>query len=272
MVTGILLTGMYNIGVSGNNKIMTPDGIKVDLKDVPFVRYRFENYGEAELEFIKNNKVKFPCIHIIDMTLNENTVDLIKKIDASIEKVAKFVFIDVDDRCAAHGLSEDILDLVRGLDEVSVDRISVRDKSNNLFGEILASMQKTIRRVTSLSEDSVGICGGPYCFGGDACLTAVRARELIAKYSDHPETEVVPSANHAGTIDGVDGESFTNNCGCIRYHIYSRDVEAPATKTAKVAKVPKEEKVKVPKEPKPEAEKKVKESKPKAKGYTSIEW
>ena len=274
MVTGILLTGTYNVGINTNGKLKTPNGTTISINDVPFVRYRFNQYGPAEMEFIQNNMKRFQCLNIIDIELNSQTCNILEDIENRELNIAKFIMIPITNEEILHGLSSDVMEYLDNLSGYEVDRIVLKDVSNNSFPEALNRFRSEIAKMSSLrsmgiKELNIGICGGPYCFSGDACLTAVRARELMAKYSERKD-DVVPSANHEGKLDNVNFEGCTNTCGCIRYHVYKHDVEAPAIK--KEAKETSENSSDT-KEEKKETVKKEKEPKVvKPKGYTTIAW
>lgn len=232
MVTSIVLTGMFNIGISSTGKIKTPDGVTVALNDIPFVRYRFEQYGEKELAFIKENKQKFPCVHIVELALNEETFKIIDTLDDMDDSIGKIIYVDVTDKEVIDGFSDSTIKLLNDLSGYDFDRLSIRDKSDTLFPLALNRLKKQIKEAYQIKEDDIGVCGGPCCFtNGNACLTALKARELLEKYSMQDDV-VVPSANHEGKIDNADNmESCTNKCGCIRYHVYSKDVAAPSGKS-----------------------------------------
>lgn len=274
MITSIVLTGMYKIGISATNKIKTPDGVTIELKDIPFVRYRFNTYGEAELKFIEENKKKFPCVHIIEINLNEETFDLLDTIDEMELDVAKLIYVDIFDKEVNDGISEMTANLLERLTEYRFDSLNIKDKSDTLYQLALSKLKRQIKEITGIKEENIGVCGGPCCFSdGNACLTAVKARALLANYSDRDDI-VVPSSNHEGKLDNADNsELCTNKCGCIRYHVFSRDTDAPATKNSGASGT-KKVTVKVEgTDGSVEAE--IKEKKPKVakpKGYSTIEW
>lgn len=265
MVTSIVLKGTYQIGISATGKIKTPDGITVDIKDVPFVRYRFSEYGDNELKFIIENKKKFPCVHVVEIELNNNTADLLDKITEMDDMIGKLVYIPITNQHVESGLSEDELSLISSIVDCDFDRLIIKDKSTTLHSVALSKLKKQIRAVTDIPDNEIGVCGGACCFmDGNACLTAVRAREMLAKYSERDDI-VVPSANHEGKIDTIDSNSeCTNKCGCIRYHVYNSDMPAPVSKgSSKGTKSSKKE---------GDSQSKSKEPKRMDKGYTKIEW
>ena len=259
MVTSIVLTGTYKIGISATGKIKTPDNITIDLKDIPFVRYRFQTYGEEQYKFIQENKKNFPCVHIVEIELDTNTVDIINKITEMDDMIGKIVYIPINDNHIINGFSDEELQLIKDVSDCEFDRLAIKDKSTTLQSIALTKLKKQVSGASGIEENEIAVCGGAYCFmNGNACLTAVRAREMLAKYSERDDV-VVPSANHEGKIDAVDSNDVcTNKCGCIRYHIYNSDMPAPASKS--VGKKSDSE------------DKKVQEPKKKDPGYDKIEW
>ena len=274
MVTSIVLTGMYDIGISASNKIKTPDGVLVDIKDIPFVRYRFSDYGEEEIQFIKKNMDKFPCTHLIEIDISEKAFEVLDRIEELGLELARFVYINLTEDMATKGLSDDILALVDKLMNHTFDTLNLRDVSESLFPIALSNIKRQLKEATGLRENEIGVCGGPCCFyNGNACLTAVKAREIQALYAKDVDNAVVPSANHEGSLDSLDNlDSCVNKCGCIRYHIFSHSVEAPnsfkdkgKTKKEKVSAGDADTPINVDR-----SGKKVKCIKPR--GYTKIIW
>ena len=116
---------------------------------------------------------------------------------------------------------------------VVIDRIMLKD--NTITMDTLASirMKKNVYELFGEQLEGgkdykdIGICQSPLSFSdGNACLTAIRARELSAKYSNDEEL-ALPSANH----------ECMNTCGCIRYMVIDKDI-----KNDNIKVVPKEKK------------------------------
>ena len=233
MVTSIVLTGMYNIGIS-NGKVKTPDGVTIDVKNVPLIRYRFHHYGEAELKYIKNSMEKFDCVHIAEVDVTDDTLDTLEAIRNLTDNIGIMLYLDVDNSIVMNGIDENVYSILNTALDYDIDYVNLRDKSTTLDGSSISRLIKQITSNTDLDKDEIGICGGPCCFYDNrACLTAVKARNIMAKYSNRDDI-VVPSANHEGKLDNLDNlANCVNKCGCIRYHIYNHDVDAPASKSAK---------------------------------------
>lgn len=285
MVTSIMLTGMYNIGISSNNKIQTPEGVIVDLQDIPFIRYRFDRYGEEELKFIANNKKKFPCVHLVEINIGSDTPDIISKIEYISENIAIMLYVDITDEVVDNkAFSDEVTEWMEDVADCRFDRLNLRDKSTKLFNSDLDIIKKEAASIMGLRAKDIGLCGGPLCFmEGNACLTAVKAREILANYADRDDV-VVPSANHEAKLGANEGKDYLNSCGCIRYHIFNSDMEAPVTKSiGKVTRVSKKVKVSTPDgdkeievtEKTSKSTNEPKEQKPKVpklKGYIPVKW
>lgn len=217
MVTSIVLTGTHTIGTDTYGKFMVQD-TKVSIKEVPFVRYRFTEYNDKELEYIKSMKNKFKySSHMVEITLGEDTRDIIERLE-QISNLIKFVYIPVDDTDVLEGLREEKFDLLANISDKSFDRLMLKDKSSTLDVVAATRIKKELLSVIKLGNiDDIGVCSSPLSFDGkNACLTALKARELSAEYAETDEV-ALPSANH----------ECMNCCGCIRYYVFNGDVEAP---------------------------------------------
>lgn len=263
MVTSIVLTGRYNISISETGKIKTPDNITIDVKDVPFVRYRFSSYNQDDINFIMENKKKFPCVHVAEITLGDDTKQLLDTLSSTDDMIGKLVYIPITDKEVEQGMSEETLNLIANIAECDFDRLIIKDNSTSLHSVALTKLKNQVKDVTGIKPAEIGVCGGACCFmDGNACLTAVRAREMLAKYSEKDDI-VVPSANHEGKLETIDiDNACTNHCGCIRYHIYNSDMAAPTSKSQKSKGKSGESKKSGDK----------KESTKKTAGYTYIDW
>lgn len=212
MVTNILLTGKHNVRVNAAGKIKVDGNILNIEKDIPFVRYRFESYGDDDIEYIRQMKDKFnKSVHLVQVNLDENTVSVLERL-ASMG-VAKYVYIpvttDIVSNCSFGSETLAMVEKLRGLD---IDRIMILDKSDNLYTD---SKDKLIRQLSvtlRLTRDKFGVCGSPLSFIENQCLSALKARELMSLYSQSTDV-TLPSANHQSM----------NCCGCIRHFIVDSD-------------------------------------------------
>lgn len=237
MVASLVLTGQYNVGLNSNGKTKV-DGHLLSLTDIPFVRYRFGTYAKEQYEYILKNMEKFKDqIHLIEMNLEPGIVESIEAFHSVFdpaeksEKIAKFLYISVDDEVKANGLSEETINLLKSVSEEYFDRIMLKDNTTELY-EIAADRIK-IQIENALdglvSSRDIGICGSPLSFRsndteGQACLTAVWARKIMSEYAENPDI-TIPSASH---------ECMTC-CGCTRYFVISEDIPAPLSSKEKAA-------------------------------------
>lgn len=225
MITNIKLKGMYNIGISETNHINV-NGTNVALKEIPFVRYDFDKYDSEEVEFIKKNKEKFNLsTHLLQFKVSDRLmVDLANTVDLHAE-MAKYLYIDVTDDTVANGqLDFNILTIAMNAKSMcKFDRIMLIDKTSNMDMVNAKKIIKHTAKTLSVAENKVGICSSPLCMQDNlACLTAVTARELAAVYATAKDL-VSPSANHQDM----------NCCGCMRFYVVEKDIEAPVGKIKK---------------------------------------
>lgn len=238
MISSIMLTGKHCIGVNTSGKIKVGDTILSVDKEIPFVRYKFESYDDADIEYIEQTMKKFKTsTHLVEIKLNEQSAEVLDKLTSKFNNVAKFIYFDVtDEEVMNKQISEEKLSLLDKVYKYHVDRYSLVDKTSCLDSMTVTAFKKALNQRFGIKADNVGICSSPLSQGENACLTAVKARELMSIYSATADV-ALPSANHQDM----------NTCGCIRYMVVNSDIEAPAdTKAAKSS----EKKTKEPKEPK----------------------
>lgn len=225
MITSIVLTNTHKVGVDSNGKFMVGE-TKVSIKDVPFVRYRFNNFGDAELNYISQMKNIFKhSSHMVEITISEDTPKILDAIEEKLQNIIRFIYVPVVDSNVTDGFDESTLKLVELLDDYDFDRVMLKDNTTTLHAVAAAKLKKEIADTIDVNVKDIGICQSPLSFNGDACLTAVKARELSAEYAENDEV-ALPSANH----------ECMNCCGCIRYHVIDSDVAAPVSKTTKGTK------------------------------------
>lgn len=224
MITSIVLTGTYSIGVDQFGKFFA-NNIKVSVKDVPFVRYRFENYTDKELSYIREMKEKFKySSHMAEIMLSNKTPSEIDALD-DIPNVIRYIYVTVTDVEVTAGFSVEQIEMLKSLGDRFYDRLMIKDKSTTL--DVVASfkLKKALSDITGMSVDEIGVCSSPLSFNqGNACIDALRAKQLSAEYAESDEV-ALPSANH----------ECMNCCGCIRYCVLSADVAAPEGKKSNSA-------------------------------------
>ena len=241
MVTSIVLTGKYNIGMNSNKKIKVDDQTLSVEKDVPFIRYRFEQYGEEEFAYINKIKQQFcNSTHLVELKACENIDEVLSQLEQNIQSVAEYIYIDVTEPEALNKhLDDSKIQLMSKASQFKIDRFMLKDKSTSLDAVAANAIIADIKKKTGIKENMVGICSSPLSFSESACLTAVKARELMSLYSPVSDMSL-PSANH----------QCMNCCGCIRYMVVSNDLETPADSKVGVPKTKEPKANGEPKEPK----------------------
>ena len=224
MIVSAVLEGRYNIGVA--NDTVKLNESKVKLEDIPFVRYRFSNYGEEDLEYIKKSMSKFKfSTHVAEVTLHDGCVAELSKLSETFENLAIFLYIPVDDVDVSNNdIKSEYKDILASITEEGIfyDRIMIKDMSTTLFTVSANKIKGVIRKITGDSLDKIGICCSPLSrYDGQCCLTALRARELAAQYNEN--AVAVPSSKSECKNEC--------NCGCIAYKVIKADMPAPISNT-----------------------------------------
>lgn len=229
MIISIALTDKHKVGVNDSGKFYVETFNKegkleqkvVSIKDVPFVRYKFSQFNQEELDYIEKMQGVFKhSSHMVEIDLDKNTEKLLDDLEDKYPNIITFVYVPVTDDVVANGLSEETKELLENIGGAFFDRIMLKDLSTTLHSGAIHRLKKEVSQLSDFQLKEIGVCGGPMSFSGEACLTAVKARELSAEYAENDEV-ALPSANH---------ESM-NTCGCIRYATINKDVDAPPNKT-----------------------------------------
>jgi hypothetical protein len=227
MVTSIVLTGRHTLNINSFNKLKAGDNIISIEKDIPFVRYRFGVYNDEDFQYIIStmDKLKYST-HLIEINLDTNTVTNLEWIKNNIANIARFIYIDVTDEDVTRGgLTTDTLNLLMGIVQYNVDRVMLKDKSTKLDIVTAKKIIDALSKQTGIKRDNFGICSSPLSFGDMCCLTAVRAREIMAVYSLIADV-ALPTANH----------QCMNRCGCIRYIVIDSDTDVISESKANLKK------------------------------------
>lgn len=231
MITSLVFTGKHNVGVNSHGNIKVDDK-KISLKEIPFIRYRFDSYGEDEFKFILDNMKKFEYqVHLAELTVDGNTVSTLEKMQEYEEfnNLAIFLYVNITDENVAHGLSEETQEILEEVSDFRIDRIMIKDNSKNLFPVAASKLKLEVADCTGENVADIGICSSPLSFRsgqtdvGQACLTAVWARRIMSDFAKDPDMIPVPSANH----------ECMDCCGCIKYIIVDRSYAAPEGVKAK---------------------------------------
>lgn len=271
MITSLVLDKRYNIGINVDKFML--NGKRESIKEVPFVRYRFGSYEIEDTHYITEMQRKFDhSVHMVEVELDSLSDSHINLIDSQCVNVPVYLYVPITDtEIESNSLDEEkeelLYELVDNGTIDKVERLMIRDRSTSLYVVSANRIKERLASITGLSANNIGICGSPLSFGENACISAMRGRDMIAYFGD-PEKCKIPSANH----------QCMNSCGCIHYTPVTMDSEAPETLRGKPKSIgteqaePKPKKTKEqkqPKEPKPPKEKKA--PKPK-KSKAPIAW
>lgn len=222
MIVSLVLEETYKLNINANRMVKVDNhNLNVD-KDIPIIRYRFKKYTDNEVKYIEDMMSNLNRVtHLAEINLDEHTSDNIKKLPT----MAKFIYSAItEDEVQSASLSVEKLNLLRGLKEVSgnIDRVMLRDKSKTLDTITYSKIAGAVTSILGIPADCVGVCSSPLSFGENCCLSAVRAREIMTKYSTVADV-ALPSANH----------QCMNCCGCIRYIVVNSDTEIISVGTKK---------------------------------------
>lgn len=214
MITAVEFKGKYNLGVNSSEKFFysKEENKSEHIKNIPIVIYNFEK-EELDLQFISEQmkKFKYSC-HVAflnQMEIGDDIYELSMKLREM--GVAVFVFYDIVRRAdGSIGVIGDKLN-------VPMDRLVLKDKTDDMQITELNTLKREVSKISGQAINDIGVCSSPFSFGENACLCAVWARRIMAKYTSNTEV-ALPSANH----------ECMEECGCIRKIYITEDVEAPA--------------------------------------------
>ena len=223
MITSIVVNGTHSIAMNNSRKILV-DGntLSVD-NDIPFIRYRFDGYGDNEVQYIDRMIKQFnKSTHLVEIEANESTHSTLELLNTSFTNIAKFLYVTVTDHDVDNeALRQEVVNIIADAVSFGIDRVLFRDKTTKLDLVSVKRFIKQCRQSVKKSEDFFGVCQSPLSFsdrGSLACLNAVRAREIMSMYSPVADA-ALPTANH----------QCMNCCGCIRYIVVKADItEVPS--------------------------------------------
>lgn len=228
MTSSIVITDRVKIEFDKKGKFKYTDtnlheSYEFERKEIPFVRYRFNKYGMAELGYIRNSLQKFNySAHLAEVNLSDNTVDEIELI-SSLEEVAIFLYIDLyKDNILAKNIDESTkkkLNIVKKKCLDKIERVMLKDKDGMLHMLVTRPIIKNISLFLGIPENKIGFCSCAFSMDGMCCLTAERARDIAARYSKNERFAIATNAVEGKNIDTYNG------CYCIRHIIISHDVD-----------------------------------------------
>lgn len=217
MVIALEFKEKHNVGVNSDGKFyLDKENNSIEsIKNVPMVIYNnFDNE-----EFIRENmdKFKYSC-HVAFLNIgnacNED-VEMLNKLGVGI--IVRFRVTQENESDIPKLFIED-----SDIDFSMVDRVVIIDDTINMQVQQLENIKKYLAQRTGHKREDIGVCCSPFSFGENACLCAIWARKLMAKYTANTDV-ALPSANHEDMEE----------CSCIRKKIILSDVEAPHNTSSK---------------------------------------
>lgn len=232
MIASIRFRGKYELGMSSSG-YMDIDGKKISYKEVPFVRYKFDKYDDSDIDFIIENSKRFDrSTTLVEIQLEAGIEDFINKLRERMEKVAVFVYADIQDIDVISAVNDvDDFDyetcdaLAELVEQCDVDRICLVDKTNILNYANADKLLEQYSDMTGMDKEDFAFCNSPLSLSEYGCLTAIKARELMAMYGSDSDDVPLPTANHQKGC-----------CGCIQFIEINKDYKAPISKSTPVAK------------------------------------
>lgn len=242
MIASLMINQMVNVSMNGSKDIeVNGHELRID-RDIPFIRYKIGYVDNRVIEYIRMMQGIFTkSVHLVELDLNEHSAEYLDMLDTSGLSVARFLYWHVDDimcnniEASVREYMPMIVATINKIDGLMIyDDTSVLDMVT--YRKFVMSLQNTaIRR----HDDFYGLCNSPFSCSEYACLTAVKARKLQAKYCTDVDVPL-PTSNHQDNP----------TCGCIRHFIVESDIIGLVKSSKKEVKKESKKEVKETKEKK----------------------
>lgn len=220
MIASIKLENEYKLEVSDGGKLDI-DGTILNIKDIPIVRFSFERYTDDSIKYIESISNRFSCsTPLIEIKLSniQGNIDEINRLSVFNDSAAMYLYVDVFDYNIENdmvGLDDAMVDsIAEALDMLNIDMISLVDKTTELNAISASKLMAFIADELGWELDKISICSSPLSCTGAACLTAVKARAIMAEYSKVDDVPL-PTANHEKSC-----------CGCIQFINILHDIKS----------------------------------------------
>lgn len=216
MITNLMIKGKYKIETDKFGNFVV-QGKKLNIKKIPFVRYRLTCYGETETEYIKSIKrVFYHSVHLVEVLLNKDVVNEVKRVKSAFSRIPIYLLIHISDD-KLNGLPEEDVSLLENCvdNDIKFDGVILYDMSSRLSPIEANRLRRQISDCLGISMGDIGICNSPLShLEENACLTAVKAREIAMDYYDGFGEWPLPTANHQSM----------ECCCCIRHIDVNEDI------------------------------------------------
>lgn len=217
MIASIKLKGRYSIGVNdaGNLNI---NGTKLNVKDIPFIRYDFGEYVDSDADLIRDNMSKFPySTQLLQISVDSYDAEEHEALSELSEKIAVIAYVNITDEEVDKGcLNDDKVDKIEYItDNMNVDYVALVDKTTKLNFVSADMIIEDLADTLGMDNEKFSVCNSPLSCNGYACLTAVKARELMSLYTNRDDLPL-PTAKHEKSC-----------CGCIQFIEVTENVKQP---------------------------------------------
>ncbi len=215
MIASLMVTGEYEMSTNKDGKIHLENN-KISIKDIPFVRYRLKDSSNI-IQYIQKYKqmFKYSC-HVMELdALCPHTISILNELEQNeLDDIIVFIYFEVyNEDLKDIGIGAEKMESLRKIAEKHFERLILVDKTTEMHMVQYNNLVSQVMGELGLEESSIAVCGSPLSIGDNCCLTAIKARELMALYGETDECPL-PSAKH---------ESM-NHCGCIRHITIDRDM------------------------------------------------
>lgn len=238
MITSILFKKVVNVGVNSKREIFVNIGekeVKLNLDtDIPVIRYKFDGeIGNDEVTFIKNNMLVFNrTVPILELKYDAIGVELLRQIREANMQIGVILHVDIFENEVLNKALNPEHKAFTNIAGLNVDRVVFNDVSDKMDTIAFNTLVKEFADAHGMNKKDIGICGSPLSFGENCCLSSIKAREIMAKYSTIMDLPL-PSGNHQDM----------NTCGCMRYVVINDNlpIKETATKAPRTAGAKKSE-------------------------------
>lgn len=229
MKSNLRVLGRYSIATN-KDKFKVNDK-ELNINDIPCVRYKFDSYTSDAVVYIKKMMNQFPrSLHLAEIRVKEGWQNESSLIRAELPQVPIIAYLEVSNADLETGIAYRANELVCMPN--SFDRFIIKDDTDfmdMLSASRLKSEVSNILRSCGIVQPDIGICG-PLGIGDNACLNALKIRELATRYTNGDVA--LPSAVHQSGC-----------CGCVQYEVVDKDcveivgkVKSVVNRSAKVSK------------------------------------
>lgn len=211
------------IKIYSNSGKLIVNGEKIALSDIVAFRYDFEEsswvIGEGEYATINNDtfeSIEFnrkyidKSLHIVELHTHYkfNVAEMAFRLREKIPNIAIFVHAYYNGN--EDDLEKELMYVASAHRVANLDRFMLHDNTDCLTIKFASELLKYASAKTCIQQKDIGICDSPIgCSLGIGCLSAIKCRELSAKYGDSLDM-VIPSKNNESA-----SQNNQRACSCV---------------------------------------------------------